>query len=132
MKSSTLITESNNLLKEYSDLANLKVDTSARDKLLTTLAKEEVAIEKAIKAGRRVAQAEINALLGLADEESMEDSKQGSDVLKLGAQEAQAKARTRGETAESRKTESWAVVAAESVKAFGKMTKVVGGDEMEE
>lgn len=103
----------------------MRVDTSSRDKLLKTLAKEEDAIDEAIKAGRRVAQAEIRALLGFADTEAIENSEQGGKVLKIGAQDIQLKAREKGENVDEKKAERWAVVAAETVKAFGKMSKVV-------
>jgi len=129
-KSSTLIQESKNLLEEYSGLATLKVDTSSRHNLLSTLAKEEAAIGQAVKAGRRVAQAEIRALLGLTSIEAVESGEQGSKVLRAGAQGAQAKAEERAkesaEVVDDRKLERWSVVAAETAKAFGKMTKVAG------
>lgn len=128
-KSSTLIHNSQNLLKEYSDLAGLDVDTSSRDKLLSTLDKEEKQIDAAIKAGRRVAQGEIRALLGIAhDDETTENSEQGSKVLRAGVEGAQAKARADGGGVDDRKMERWGVVAAESVKALGKMSKVAGAE----
>lgn len=131
VKSSALIQDSRNLLGEYSDLAALRVDTSSRDRLLDTLAREEVAIDGAIRAGRQVAQAEIAALLGLAHDEPVENGQRGSAVLRLGAQEAQARtAREKGESVNAGKTERWAVVAAETVKAFGKISKVAGLDRM--
>ena len=129
-KCSTLIQESKDLLKQYSDLNNVKVDTSSRDKLLSTLAREQDAIDEAIKAGRRVAQAEIRVLLGFTDNALIENSHQGSNVLKAGAQEAQAKARARGEIVDGSKTEKWGVVAAETVKTFARMSKVAGADQM--
>ena len=118
-KSSTLIQNSQNLLKEYSDLASLQVDTSSRDKLLSTLDREEKQIDAAIKAGRRVAQGEIRALLGIAHDETIENSEQGSKVLKVGSEGAQARARVDGGVVDDRKMERWGVVAAEAVKAFG-------------
>lgn len=131
-KSSTLIQGSRNLLKEYSDLASLHVDTSSRDKLLDTLAREGTDVDAAIKAGRRVARAEIRALLGFAENELIENSQQGSNVLKAGALWTQVKARAKGEMVEGGKMEKWGVVAAETVKVFGKMSKVAGADQMVE
>jgi hypothetical protein len=125
-KSSTLIQESRNLLKEYSDLANLRVDTSSRDKLLSTLSKEEDDIREAIKAGRRVAKAEINALLGVVDDDNVEDWQQGSNVLKAGAPEAVKKAEAEGNLLDGGKMERWGVVATETMKVFGKMSRVAG------
>lgn len=129
-KSSTLIQESRTLLQEYSDLAALRVDTSSRHKLLNTLAKEEAAIEEAIRAGRCVAQAEIAGLLGSVHDAPIQNSDSGSAVLKLGQQEMQARARERGEFVAGRKTEKWAVVAAETVKAFGRISRVAEVDDM--
>ncbi len=128
IKSSTLIQNSQNLLKEYADLASLRVDTSPRDKLLSTLDREGSQIDAAIKAGRRVAQAEIRALLGIAHDETVENGEQGSKVLRAGVEGAQAKARVEGEGVEEGKMERWGVVAAESVKAFGKISKVAGAE----
>ncbi|ERF70284.1 hypothetical protein EPUS_06325 [Endocarpon pusillum Z07020] len=127
-KSATLIHNSQNLLKEYSELAGLRVDTSSRDKLLSTLDREERQIDAAIKAGRRVAQGEIRALLGIAHDETTENSEQGCRVLKAGVEGAQAKARVAGGVVDDRKMERWGVVAAESVRAFGKMSKVAGAE----
>jgi len=133
-KSSLLIQESRKLLEEYSDLAGLRVDTSSRDKLLDTLAREGSDIDAAIKAGRRVARAEIRSLLGLADSELVENSQQGSRVLKAGALETQEKARAKGEMviADGERMERWGVVAAETVKVFGKLSRVAGADQMAE
>jgi hypothetical protein len=127
-KSSLLIRESGNLLREYSDLAGLRVDTSSRDKLLDTLAREGSEIDAAIKAGRRVARAEIRALLGFVDNELVqENSQQGGRVLRAGAMETQEKARVKGEmVVEGERMERWGVVAAETVRAFGKLSKVAG------
>jgi hypothetical protein len=131
-KSSTLIQESKNLLREYSDLAKLKVDTSSRDKLLNTLSKEEKDISEAIDAGRRVAKAEINALLGVVDNEDVEKWQQGSNVLKAGAPEALKKAEAEGNLLNGGKMERWGVVATETIKVFGKMSSVAGEDRMVE
>jgi hypothetical protein len=134
-KSSFLLHESWKLLEEYSDLAGLQVDTSARDKLLDTLAREGREIDAAIKAGRRVARAEIRVLLGLADTGEPDGNRQqGSRVLKAGAVETQENARARGEMvmADGERMERWGVVAAETVRAFGKLSKVAGADQMAE
>lgn len=42
----------------------------------------------------------------------------------------QARARERGEFVAGRKTEKWAVVAAETVKAFGRISRVAEVDDM--
>lgn len=129
-----LLHQSTDLLREYADLATLKIDTTARDRLLSTLGREEIDIGNAIKAGRRVARAEIDALLGFVGDGSAEDGggQQGSSVLRLGAQEAQAKARAKGEGMDAKEVESWGVVAEETVKAFGKMSRVLASGEMVE
>jgi hypothetical protein len=128
-KSAALISESKTLLKEYTELAELRVDTSARDKLLATLEREEKELSEAVEAGRRVAHTDVSALLGsrFDDSESgeIENPLVGRNVLGAGAQEAQAKARTRGEfTDRAMQTEKWGAVAKETVKAFGKMSRV--------
>jgi hypothetical protein len=125
-KCAALVQESRNLLTDYSSLATLKVDTSARNKLISTLAKEEDDIEAAINAGRRVARADVLALLGVADNEPIEHIQRGSTVLKIGAQDLQDKARARGEVVDEAKMEDWGAVAAQSVKAVGKFSKVAG------
>lgn len=131
-KSSTLIQNSRDLLSEYADLAALRVDTSSRDRLLSTLDREAAQIDAAIRAGSRVAQAEIRALLGVAHDEAIENADQGAKVLQVGVEGAQARAGVDGDGgdggAEERKMERWGVVAAESVKAFAKMGKFAGAE----
>ncbi len=95
---------------------------------MRTLDREGSQIDAAIQAGRRVAQAEIRALLGMAHEETVENGELGSKVLRAGKEGAEAKVRGEGNGVEGRTVERWGVVAAESVKAFGKISKVAGAE----
>jgi hypothetical protein len=119
----------------------VRVDSSSsrRERLLATLAREEDILSDAIRAGKREARAEIAALLGYKVDQSVavagaDGRRRGSDVLRVGAQEVEAKARLRGEITGiqvvdggggKNREEKWGVVAAEAVRAFAKMSKVV-------
>ncbi len=98
---------------------------------MRTLDREGAQIDAAIQAGRRVAHAEIRALLGIvAHDETVENGEQGRKVLRAGVEGALARARGDGDGGgvEEGIVERWGVVAAESVRAFAKISKVAGAE----
>ena len=96
--------------------------------------------EKKEKEGRKHVECE-----GEKEDEDRKLEEQGNVVLKIGMREWQAQARSRrggeealdvdevGKRRENKKEEQqeeeeeWAVVAADCIKAFGKMSKMIGG-----
>jgi hypothetical protein len=148
-RSSSLLHDSRALLATYTSLANHRVDTSSRDRLLDTLAREQSELGRAIGAGKRVVQDQIGEMLGVSVSVSVcgsrgggngqdrADRRLGLDVLRVGAGQAREKMRGRERRDGVRRRdggggrdpvdESWTVVAAEAVKAFDKMNKVADG-----
>jgi hypothetical protein len=68
----------------------------------------------------------------VVDTEDVENWQQGSNVLKAGAPEALKKAEAEGNLLDGRKMERWDVVATETIKVFGKMSRVAGEERMVE
>jgi hypothetical protein len=128
MKCRILVEESRNLLAEYHQLAQRRSETSHAEDLSKRFAADKDQVARAIGAGRRVADADIDDMLAdklhevrgrkaiMADDETL-----GREILQIGCNQ-------RPELAE-RDREGWGQVAYRAQKAVQKLYDVACTEE---